>query len=337
MDFGQILSRGWNIVWQNKWMWLLGLLAALSGAANGGRSNALNTRFSNPQELQEFLGMDSSQWEAALERNLNQFIGVAVGLVSLLVLIGIALWLLSHAARAGMIKAAVALDKGQAMTWREALGGGWRYVLRLVLMNLALAAPIVVLVVAVAVVLGGAFGAAFAGGLTDDYAALFRALGATLACLTPLVCVGVLLGLALQFIGAFGYRGIVLRDLGVWDGIRHGWQVFRSRLGDSILLGLIFGVIGFVWSLAIGAILGGLALAGSAQFWLDAVAGRTITAGQFASVLGVGLLLGILTAVFNSILVAWRSSSVTLAYLEFTGGIEKEEAPEPPDSLIKAF
>ena len=39
MDYGQLLSRAWNIIWEHKFLILLGVLVAL-GSAGGGGSNA---------------------------------------------------------------------------------------------------------------------------------------------------------------------------------------------------------------------------------------------------------------------------------------------------------
>lgn len=342
MDFGQILSRGWNIVWNNKWLWWLGLLAGLSGALSNGGGNNLSYNFSSPEELQQFLGVDPNQIESTLQQSFEQFLGVALGVGCLFILIAIGLWLLSHAARAGMIKAVVELDSGGAMTWAEALRLGWRYVGRVILMNILLALPIIVAVIVAIVAGAGALATSLVGGATaDDLGNVARALGAMFLCLVPLLCLAFVLGLIVQFVGAFGYRGIVLRDMGVMDGIRHGWQVFRSRLADSFLLGIIFGVIGLIFSLVIGAILGGLALVGLSSFIGDILAGRAITAGQFVNAIVLGLLVGVLRAVLNSILVAWRSSSVTLAYLEFTGGLQKApvgpDVTEPLDPSVKAM
>jgi hypothetical protein len=37
MDYGQLLSRAWDVVWNNKWLVVLGLVVALSsGGSNGG-------------------------------------------------------------------------------------------------------------------------------------------------------------------------------------------------------------------------------------------------------------------------------------------------------------
>lgn len=330
MDFGQLLSRGWNIVWNNKWLWWLGLLAGLSGAISNNGGGNLNYNFSSPEELQQFLGVDADQIEPALQQSFEQLMGVMIGIGCLFAVIAIGLWLLSHAARAGMIKAVVELDSGGVMTWGEALRLGWRYVGRVILMNILLFLPIIVLVLVAIAAGAGAVATSFVGGASvEELGNVLGALGVALACLVPLLCLVVILALILQFVGAFGYRGIVLRDMGVMDGIGHGWQVFRGRLADSFLLGVIFGVIGLIYNLVVGAILGGLALAGLSSFISDILTGREITAGQFVNAILLGLLVGVLRAVLNSILVAWQSSSVTLAYLEFSGGLEK--TPLGPD------
>jgi hypothetical protein len=40
LDFGGVLSRAWKVVWNNKILWLFGILSAMMGGqANGSNSN----------------------------------------------------------------------------------------------------------------------------------------------------------------------------------------------------------------------------------------------------------------------------------------------------------
>jgi len=41
MNYGDTLKRGWQLTWNNKWLWLLGFLAALGGG--GGFGSSANT------------------------------------------------------------------------------------------------------------------------------------------------------------------------------------------------------------------------------------------------------------------------------------------------------
>ena len=42
MDYGKLFRRGWEIVWQNKYLFILGFLAALGGGGGGNSGSNFN-------------------------------------------------------------------------------------------------------------------------------------------------------------------------------------------------------------------------------------------------------------------------------------------------------
>src|SRR5687768_10923326 len=57
MDYSGLLSRSWNIVWNNKWLILLGILAALGSGSGGGSSFQGN--FGGGGDFDNFNGNDN--------------------------------------------------------------------------------------------------------------------------------------------------------------------------------------------------------------------------------------------------------------------------------------
>ena len=58
MNFGEVLSRAWQITWKHKILWLFGLLASCSA---GGSNNTSSYSMDNPQEwenLQNYLPLN---------------------------------------------------------------------------------------------------------------------------------------------------------------------------------------------------------------------------------------------------------------------------------------
>jgi hypothetical protein len=246
MDYGQIISRSWRITWENKFLWVLGFLVALTRI--GGNSSNFNTRTSNPN-----FGESVEQIMA--------FSGLLIGLCCLFVLIGLALWLLSLAAKGGLISAVSRIDNGETVTLGDAFRAGTGRIWTLVGMHLVLYLPFFFLLI---VGVGGTVALLAGSGITfaslaEEPSAVGDAVAATLGlfifCLCGLICVLVLLGFFLQFINAFAYRGIMLRHLGATESLSHGWQVFRANLGEVLLLAVLFFALGIGYSLLTAVIL----------------------------------------------------------------------------------
>ncbi len=320
MDYMGTIRRGWDIAWNNRWLWLLGFLAALgSGAMSTSNFNV------NSNDLGGASGGISPQLGAALA-------GGVLLLVCVFFILGILLWLVSLAARGGLITAVSDLDKGQRSSFGQAFRQGWRKVLPLAGMTILLFAVLIILIIILAVVFAGTIAGAIAAGSSGDnqgIAAIVGSLGIAVLCL---LCLMLPLGIVLSLIYPFAYRGMMLRGLGVMDAIRHGWRVLRDNLGEVLLLGLIFFVINLVIGLIIGAIVAAVGIGGG-LFSLMLTNGE-ITTGQMVAA-GLGLLaVTLIAAAINAVITAWRSATFTLAYEQWTGkaaGVLKDTAaPLPP-------
>jgi len=318
MDYMGTIRRGWDIAWNNRWLWLLGFLAALgSGAMSTSNFNV------NSNDLGGASGGISPQLGAALA-------GGVLLLVCVFCILGILLWLVSLAVRGGLITAVSDLDKGQRSSFGQAFRQGWRKVLPLAGMTILLFAVLIILIIILAVVFAGTIAGAIAAGSSGDnqgIAAIVGSLGIAVLCL---LCLMLPLGIVLSLIYPFAYRGMMLRGLGVMDAIRHGWRVLRENLGHIFLLGLLFFVIGLVVGLVSGAIVGLLGLStGLISMILN---GSQPTTTQMVAA-GLGFLVtAIIFAIISAIITAWRSATFTLAYEQWTGKdvLKDTAAPMPP-------
>ncbi|UCC54472.1 MAG: hypothetical protein JSV68_10990, partial [Anaerolineaceae bacterium] len=107
MDYGNILRRSWDVIWNHKFMLVLGFLAALGSGASGGGGGGGggDTGYT----------FDGSEFEAMPEiaENLGAIIAAAsaiiLGLVCFFFILAIVLWLVRLTAQAGMIDAAARL------------------------------------------------------------------------------------------------------------------------------------------------------------------------------------------------------------------------------------
>jgi hypothetical protein len=128
---------------------------------------------------------------------------------------------------------------------------------------------------------------------------------------------------------------IVVEDLGVFDGLKRGWDVYKDNLGTMILLWLILYLgLGLITAFIVGIplallavpIMSGLIIGTDSSSW----AGFIISAICFVAFIPVLLAI-------SGILRAFVTSSWTLTYLELTGQSSTPapalppKAPQPPE------
>ncbi len=308
MNYLDVIKRGFALTWNNKFMWALGFLAALGSGASFSNSN-YRMNSGDPAAMSQWL---TPERMAALSAGL-----VAFGCIAFIV--GIILWLVSLSAYGGLIVGATQMERGLGQpTFRSAFGAGWRRVWRLVGMSIVLyAIPVIIGIVLTVLFIGAVGGAAFVGAGMEDPGALTAGLGGVALVLACLLCLLVPFLILLSLIYPFAFRGIMLRDLGVMDSIRHGWQTVRAHLGEIILLVLAFFLITIIVFIVALAILAPVAL----LVGVPMIALMDSNAGVLQGILAVlGIVISLVVfALIAAISTSWQSSTFTLAYLEWTG------------------
>ncbi len=305
MDYGKIIGDSWRIVWNNKFLWVLGFLAALTSVSSGGNSG---------RSFSQQLERGDISPDAAMTA-----VGGALLLVCIGLLVGILLALVSLVAQGGLIRAVADLDDGQKVTLGEAFGAGTQAIWRLLGIGLLLWLPFVLVIVAVAIAaVAAAGGFAFAAEMTRNPERGLAAFGFLAICLVAFCCILIPVGIVLSVIYDFALRGAMLRHLGVVDSIRHGWQVVRTHVGEIIILMLILFVLGLLYGVLVGIILLPLGLLLVAPMAATAMSGSSSNLPGLMLLIGGGVCLGLIGAVLNSFIVAWRSAAITLAYRELT-------------------
>lgn len=304
MDYIGWIRRGWEISWNNKYLWILGFLAALTGG-----TSATNFRTSGDE-----MGAAGVSPEMVGTIAAGLTLAACVGLI-----LGILLWLVSLAAKGGLIGAVARIDRGVPVEgFGQAFRIGWHKVWRLAALSIVLFGIVIVLVIGLVllfVLSGGALAALFGTG--GDESALFAGLGILGLCLLAFLCLMIPLFIFLSLIYPFAMRGMILRDMGVGDAIRHGYQVLRDNLGIILLLSLAFLILNIVVGIITLIVLLPLGLAVAIPTGLLADTNATFLQGLII-VLGA-LAATAITALVSALVVTWQSSTFTLAYMEFTG------------------
>ncbi len=247
MDYGHLLSKAWDLVWNNKWLFLLGLLATLSTAGtNGGGASNWNTpsgetptyeEGSEPFSDGEFnpeaiFGKDA----AAVMPFLALGTGVIVAIIIIAVLIGIGIWGVSTIAHGGLVAGVNTLAEGGTSSFAEAWSAAWKKGWRLIGIALIPAIPVVVLALIVFFLAFGAITSAATLSEPDAIARVAAGLGATGIIA---VCLMAIFSAVLGVWHHFARRACMIEDTSVIESYRRGWEIIVANFGSVIVLFLI--------------------------------------------------------------------------------------------------
>lgn len=305
-NFGEILTRAWQITWKYKVLWIFGILAGCTNGGGGGGGGG-NTGFSTgpsdfnlPPGVQRFISQmeNFANW---VEDNL--WIFFVIGLVAL-VLIVISIFL-GTIGRIGLIKGSYAAEQGaEALAFGELFSTSMPYFWRV--FGLSFLVGLAVFLLIIPIILIGVLSA-----------------GVGFLCLLPLICLLIPVGFAVSILIEQANRAIVLENLGIFDGIKRSWEIARSNVGPLLIMGLIlFGitlVIGIIIALPIFIVV------------FPTIFAFAMGEGQSFAPIYVALacicLYVPVSWVLNGILTTFSQSAWTLTYMRLTQKPETSETP----------
>jgi len=325
MQYWEIVTRSFKITWRNKYLWLLALFAGESG----GGFNFNSGSFTPPGTTGSYKAPDLN----AINQQLSQWVADNGGLIAaagvLLILVTIAFFVLAAVCEGAVVRAAAEHDAerpfGLGMAWRagRATMGA---MIRFRLLVIALALPVLIVFVLLAIGLVGAI------------------TGNNGAAIAVVVLIGVLFllaaivyGVALAFIDRLGARAVVLEQIGAAAALGRGYTLLRRRLGRVLLvwllsvavgiaLGICVAIVGAILVLPAGVIAFGAYASGSSAWWLVIVIAAVILLPIFL--------------VISAFLAAQTSTYWTLAFrrLEidqpaYVYGTPPPQVQQPPPGL----
>jgi hypothetical protein len=233
MDYENLFSRAWDIVWKNKFLILLGVFIVLGGAGGGGSSQGQYTFSHNDLEWGEFpqieLGGSIQDWLPG-----PLVTGGIVVVLAALLLFAAAFWILGTLSRGGLIHGVNQIELGNSTNFSEALQAGWNKGWNLLGIGLVPAIPGIVLLAVgmVALVSLGGFRALTQGDFQFFEVGIFL----------PFIILGCLMipvSLVLTLLRTFANRACVLAGHGVISAYRYGFDVLGQNLAPALLLFLI--------------------------------------------------------------------------------------------------
>lgn len=312
MDYGRVLKRAWNVTWRYRILWLFGLF--VGGMSSGGGSSYQMS----PQDMERF---DPATFDSGFEQ-LQQYIWVLVLGVAVAVVIGLALWIISVAARGGLIHLVNEAEEGRPVRAADGWSVGFRNWGRIFAIDLVLYLPLMLVMLLV-------FGLAFAplffayvnGG--DPTAGILSMCGGTVLALLVVTVLGFVVGL-LELIAT---RHAVLGFQPAMHSISLAWTDLRTRFKDLFVMWLLTLAVGLAYGFAVGivaAIFGvGMGLSVAASLWF--------VGGFLAFIMFLVLLIpGAIFGTFSSAL--W-----TVFYRQMTGMDAGEPKLAPQQPVQPAF
>ena len=305
-NFGEILTRAWQIVWKNRVLWIFGILASCGrggSSFNSGSSSRGDGGFGTPPDFPPQV-MDVLR---TIEQNLTTFIAITVAVVCIIWIITI---FLSTIGKIGLIRGTSQVDDGvEGLIFGQLFSESTPYFWRMLGLSLLVGVPVVVVIAILAAGLV-VFAISASGGSDASTVGILAMLPILIGCFCLLIPVMFVIGM----IARQAENAIVLEGMSVLPAISRGWDVFRKNLGPIIIMAIILAVIsfavGFIIAIPIFIVVLPAVIAfavGEAQNWTPlAIAGVCI-----CLYIPISLLL-------NGIAIAYTESAWTLTYLRLT-------------------
>lgn len=320
MDFGNILRRAWEIIWNNKILWLFGILAACGSGGGGGggggnfSANASSGDLRNfPPEMQRFF----SNLERSFGRiDEGEIFGLFILLFAIICVISIVAFLVSTYGRVALIEGASQANAGRKLRLGQLIGDSNPHFGKALILNFLLGIAVFLFFI-VGLILVGVFGAA--------------TFGIGLLCLIPLVCLLLPLSFAYNVFTEFANNALVIEGRDVFEAMRRGWQVLRDNLGEIALMALIVLVVGFLLGIVVALPVISVIVGGAGAMFFGG-------SGVFENLwlLGIGFCGALLvTMVLSGILRSYLSSVWTLAFLDRTAAVKAVPARVAPKTPKK--
>lgn len=264
MDYTAILKKSWNVTWRYKILWLFGFFAGAAGGSGGSGGGSGYGRGGSSGSQSWPQGMSTTQISAFAERY------AAVILVAALffVVLGLLIWIISVAARGGLIHLVNEAEEGRAVRaaagWHAGFSKWWRVFGVGFLADLPLAIVTILMVVFVGITALGAW-ATSRGSAENFGAAIAAGIAGLCVFLVVFVIVAVVLGAVFGIVKELALRYVVLEDRRVMDALKTGWRdlwakrgaflMYLIQVGLSIAFGIFMAIVALMTVVPAGVML----------------------------------------------------------------------------------
>lgn len=301
-NFGEVLSRAWQIVRKYRVLWIFGILASCT---RGGSSFNWNTGGGDGGDFPggPNLPPEVMQFFQTVAENI---VPIAILLLALICIFWIVAIFLGTIGRIGLIRGTWQAETGGTLALGQLFSESMPYFWRIFGLSLLVSLPFVFLIGAL-VAIGVVFGVAASQGGDASALGFLALLPLFIGCLCLLVPIGFVINLIIRQ----AERAIVLEDAGVFPAISRGWDIFRTNLGPVIVMAIILAVIGLVVGFAMAIPILLIVIPSTIAF----VAGNAPNWNAMGFALACVCLYAPLAWLINGILIAYVESAWTLTYM----------------------
>jgi hypothetical protein len=321
-NFGEVLSRAWQIIWKHKVLWIFGILAGCSQGGtrfNSGSSsrggNGFGTGPTNlPPRVEQFF--------LNIAQHVAVYIAIGIAIICIIWIIAI---FLGTIGKIGLIRGAGQVEGGaEHLIFGQLFSESMPYFWRMFGLSLVVGLPFLIIVGGLVAGLV-AFAIGMSRGSTASAYGFLGILPIFLGCLCFLILISIVVGWIVHQIE----RVIVLEDSPLLPAISRGWEIFRNNLGPIILMAIILGVIAFVAGIIIAIPVLVVVVPAAITFAIGN--SQNYTPLIFA---GICLCLYIpVSLLLNGILISYTETAWTLTYMRLTGKPASSDiVPPAPDS-----
>lgn len=316
MNFGEILTRAWQIIWKHKVLWIFGILAScVSGNGSGGGNSNFNADADSFQSSNRDVPPFLRDFFNAIERFFadstpEQWIGIAIGLFCLIMIISLISYVLGIMGEIGLYRGVMMVEGGaEKLTFAELWTASTPFFWRLFLLRTV---PSLVFLALLAIFLVPAI---FLAESTEGVSFLLI--------LLPVFCIILPLSFVVALAIWLGTLTVVMEDLSLPDALKRGWQLLRENFVNMLILGVMLFAVNLIVGLVIAL---PMILIFLPVIFGIAVGGEIMQATMLTALVCFCLLLPVLT-VLGGILQSFNYTSWGLAYLRFTGLVPPAPAP----------
>ncbi len=308
-NFGEVLTRAWQITWKYKVLWIFGILAGCAEGSGGSGNNGIRNGGDGNNPFPQY-----QQYADAFGRWITENWWVVVLFVIVIFVLIIIAIFLGTIGRIGLIRGTLQAETGTSMPAFGALFSQstpffWRIFGLSLLFGLAVFAVF--------------FSLFMAGVLTA---------GIGFLCILPIICILIPVMIFLGLVLEQAYIAMVKENLGIVEGWNRGWTVVRNNLGPILVMWLIMGVLTFIIGLLIALPI--------ILIFIPAVFAYAVGNQQdFTPLLiagGISLLYLPILILLRGILATYKGSAWTLTYLRLTSPASVEILPPPAEPPVEA-
>ena len=235
MDYGEVLSRAWKIIWRNKVLWIFGIMASFGeggGGGNGGSNYSTNSGQTSfnvlPPGWADFFSNVARFFENI------QWWGWVIMVAGIFILMVFAA-ALATIGEAGLVRGTkLTEDTAEKLRFGPLFSESKHYFWRIFLLKFLAGVVIFILVILLLLPF-----IVFVIATEVDIAVLwvFIAMFFLLLC-----CLIVPISWVLSIIIRQSINAIVVEDVGIFAGLKRGWLVCRRHPGPNLVMALILGI-----------------------------------------------------------------------------------------------